>query len=164
MSIRIDQENMDMNEFIFSPGKITTNGIKHDLYYTRQPFYVQSPMCQVIEFNKDKGILKVQFYKDCNPKSYQLFCGLNSMFFKYTQDNYPGVEFINSVACGYVITITMKLNPNIMYFDSDKNIIISDDIKENDLVICLMKTKGLWVGDKTASMKWEAFQVLKMPS
>ena len=53
-----------------------------------------------------------------------------------------------------------------MYFDSDKNVIISDEISVGDLVLCLLKTKGLWVSEtddgNTGAMKWNAFQILKL--
>lgn len=164
---RINPETMDMNEFMFTPQKTTLIGSHHDLLYSRQPFYVQSPVCEILEFNKEHKTIKMQFSKEYNPESYQLFCGLNSLFFKYLSANYPDAKFISSVSCGHIITINAKIDPNIHYFDVDKNIIISDDISVGDLILCLLKTKGLWVNDSdeiehTGTMKWNVFQLLNL--
>jgi hypothetical protein len=164
---RVDPDNMDMNLFIFGPQKQTLIGRNRELIYDRQSFYIQTPVCQVLEFDHTKRCIKMQFSKEYNPGSYQLLCGLNSLFFKHLREHYPDAEFISSVTCGHVITIDAKIDPNVLYFDANKDIIISDDITEGDLVICLVKTKGLWIDDDnsskpTGSMKWNVFQLLKL--
>ena len=159
---KIDPETVDMSEFIFSPKKTTLIGNNHELLYSKQSFFIQSPVCQVLNIDPENNTMKLQFFKEDDSTSYQLFCDLNGLFFRYLKEEYPGVKFINTVHCGHIITITAKLSPNVLFFDSNKDIIISKDIKEGDHILALVKTKGLWVSEDTGTMKWSAFQILKM--
>ena len=158
---KIDTKNADMNEFMFTPPKTTLIGTNHDLLYSRQSFFVQSPTCQVLEFDPINGHIKFQFYKEDDLEAFQLFCGLNGLFFRHLKEEYPGIDFIHTVHCGHVITIAAKIPPSVLYFDSNYETIISEDVKEGDHIICLLKTKGLWVNETTGTMKWTAFQILK---
>lgn len=159
----VDPNNCNMNDFDFGPKKHTAIGINHEFLYNEENFYVQTPVCEVLDINHEKNTLKIQFTRDYNHNHFQFFCGLNDLFFKYIRRNYKETDFIYSVSCGPFIVFNTKIcKDKTLYFNDKKEMIISKDIKEGDLVLCLLKTKGLWVDSKTSSMKWNTFQVLKI--
>jgi hypothetical protein len=158
--IRVPDKN-DLSQFNIGPQKRTGIGFNHELLYTGSEFFIQTSFCEVLKIDATNKQLKIQFTQIGNYDHYTIFSGLNDLFFNYVRTNYPDNIFKYSVTCGPYIVLDCKLHSNVLFFDSDKKPLTSGDIRAGDRVLCILKTKGLWVDDKTSSMKWNVLQLLK---
>lgn len=175
-------KDFNISSIGFSNPMKRNNGYGCKLIYDGNDFRFQLPLAIVndVDLDGDKPTITVNFKLSDNFDYFQFFCIINELVVKHlgryaTNPNYDILKDtdgsqeeirdvfytnINKVD-GTDIKCVLKVNKSSLYFDNKKSEISGYEIKPGDKVVCMVKTNGLVVDNKSSGLHWICTQCLK---
>lgn len=158
--------------------KLKAKSYNIEILYDNLPFEIQTPLCTIEKIIREGNEVKcfdISFTIQSNFTYYKFFnifdlrlkkfienfndkhniIQLNiEETFKGGQDEFETEESIK-------LCIHLKVNQETIYFDKNKKCISVHDLKEQDKVVGLIKTKGVFMDTKGINYRWTGNQILK---
>lgn len=143
-----------------------------EIFYNKEPFCLQSPLCIIEEINFDQKHNLKYIIASCYIKNNFTFLKILNLIDlrinKYIDENNivsssynPGHEEVDS-SKGIKIKIKLKKSGNAKFFDMNKKEISEYDFKLNDKVIFIFFTKGIFHDQQAINYRWSFNEILKI--
>ena len=163
-SIKIDIKTYNVEKFKFSNPIKTKIGLNSKFYYNNENFTYQTPICKIVDTDNET-YCKISFKFLKNFSHFQLLFALEEKSTDQIKKmNHSMIQSYKSCISKdeEELTINVKLVPKSVYFDKKQYQISKYTIKNDDKVILLLNTNGIWMDEKSCTLKWYCFQLVKL--